>query len=70
MSRNQFPRVGTPQVGVPRLPSKVPPKVGPNCVYLSWLVSVARPNRLPKRPGGEPCALDTVGGPAGTLLTL
>jgi hypothetical protein len=62
--------VGTPKVEVSQPPSKVLPRVGTTCAYLSWFVSVAGLNRLPKRPGGEPCVCDTIGGPIGTLLAL
>jgi hypothetical protein len=59
-----------PRVGAPPLPSKVPPKVGTICAYLSWFVSVAGLNRLPEWPRGEPCVHDTIGGHVGTLLIL
>jgi hypothetical protein len=60
MSRRRFPGVGTPLAGVPQLPSKVPPRVVITCAYLSWFVSIARLNRLPERPEGEPCMHNTV----------
>jgi hypothetical protein len=50
-----------PWVGVPRLPSMAPPKVGTAYAYLSWSVLITKPNRLPRRSGDEPCACGNVG---------
>jgi hypothetical protein len=51
MSCCQSPRVDTPQVGVLQLPSRVPPRVGTTCAYLSWFVFFTELNRLPEKPG-------------------
>jgi hypothetical protein len=62
--------VGMPWVGVLQLPSRVPPKAGTTCAYLSWSVSTVKPNHLPRNPGGKPYAGGTVGVPVDILLTL
>jgi hypothetical protein len=59
-----------PRVGVPLLPSKVPPTVGITCAYLSWSVFIVELNHLPGQPGGEPCVHDTTEGPIDIQLIL
>jgi hypothetical protein len=63
-------RVGMSRVGVVRLSSKVPPRAGTVCAFLSWFVSIVGLNRLPERPGGELFTRGNTGGPTGTLPTL
>jgi hypothetical protein len=70
MSRRRSLGVSTPRVGVLPLPSKVPPRVGTTYAYLSWFVFVTELNRLPEKPGGEPCVNGTIGGPVDTQLIL
>jgi hypothetical protein len=45
-----------PRVGVVRLSSKVLPRAGIVCAFLSWFVSVVGLNHLPKRPGVDRAA--------------
>jgi hypothetical protein len=67
---HQSPRVGMPRVRVLQLPSKVPPRAGIACAYLSWLVSAVELNRLPGKPGDEPCVCGTVEGSVDVQLIL
>jgi hypothetical protein len=70
MPHYQSPRVSMPRVGVLQLPSKVPPRAGTSCAYLSWFVSTVELNHLPGKPGGEPCVCGTVGRPIDIQLIL
>jgi hypothetical protein len=70
MSHRQSHGVGMPRAGVPPLPSKVPPMARTACAYLSWFVFIIELNYLPRKPRGEPCTHDTVGGPFDTQLIL
>jgi hypothetical protein len=70
MPRRQSPRVDTLWVGVLPLPSRVPPRVGTTCAYLSWFVFIAELSHLPKKPEGEPYMRGTIGGPVDIQLIL
>jgi hypothetical protein len=70
MSHHQSPGVNTPRVKVLPLLSKVPPREGIACAYLSWFVFVVELNRLPGKPEGEPCVCGTIGGSIDIQLTL
>jgi hypothetical protein len=59
-----------PWVRVLQLPSKVPPRVGTTCAYLSWFVSIIEPNHLPGRLGGEPCEHGIIRGPVDIQMIL
>jgi hypothetical protein len=60
MPRRPSPGVDMPQVRALQLPSRVPPKAGTACAYLSWFVSAVELNRLPGKPRGEPCMCGTI----------
>jgi hypothetical protein len=49
-----------PWVGVLQVPSKVPPRAGTTCAYLSWFVSIVEPIHLHGKPGGEPRVHGTI----------
>jgi hypothetical protein len=70
MPLHRSPGVSVPWVGVLQLPSRVPPRVGIPCAYLSWFISVIELNRLPGKLVGEPCMRVTVGGPVDVQLIL
>jgi hypothetical protein len=70
MSRRQYPGVDTQYVGVLPLPSRVPPRAGTACAYLSWFVFIAELSHLPKKPEGEPYVRGTIGGPVDIQLIL
>jgi hypothetical protein len=70
MSRRQSPGVGMPWVEVLQLPSRVPPRVGTTCAYLSWFIFAIELNHLPGKPRGEPCVCGTVGGHVDIQLIL
>jgi hypothetical protein len=59
-----------PWVRVLQLPSRVPPRARTACAYLSWFVFAIELNRLPGKPGGEPCVRGTVGGHVDIQLIL
>jgi hypothetical protein len=59
-----------PRVRVLQLPSRVPPRAGTICAYLSWFVSVIELNCLLGKSGGEPVVRGTIGGHAHIQLIL
>jgi hypothetical protein len=62
--------LGMPQVGVLQLPSRVLPRAGTACAYLSLFLSTIELNRLPGKFGGEPCMCGTVRVPINIQLVL
>jgi hypothetical protein len=54
-----------PRVGVVRLSSKVLPRAGIVCAFLSWFVSVIGLNCLPERPGCKLCVCGNARRPTG-----
>jgi hypothetical protein len=66
MLHRRYLGVGMPRIRSHPLPTKVPPGARTACAYLSCFVFVVALSRLPKKPGGEPCARGTVRRPVDT----
>jgi hypothetical protein len=58
-----------PWVGLPRLPSMAPLRVGTTCAYLPLSALIVKLSGLPGEPEDEPFICGTIGVSIGTRLT-